>query len=146
MDPIVTVVIPGFLGGLLIVLLINRFHRPPPAAGPPDQSATATDTINMSRIRVSGVGGLGLVAMALVVAWFVPRIGQTLLVGVTFGVFLAAILIMRRRRVDPLPSSGRRTGANTTLSIDHPFCSKDNDKHQPPTRTVRHVAPTGHAV
>ena len=38
----------------------------------------STDVINISRIRAAGLGGLGLFAMALVVAWFVPRIGQTL--------------------------------------------------------------------
>jgi len=109
-------------------------------------TVNATDAINIARIRVAGVGGLGLLAMATVVAWFVPRIGQTLLLGVTLGVFLAAILIIRRHRVGPLPSSGRRPGANTMLSIEYSLCTEDKARHTPSTPTLRRVAPTGYAV
>ena len=78
----------------------------------------STDVINAARIRVAGIGGLGLVAMAATVAFFVPRIGQTLAVGLGLGVALAAFLIVRRRRKGPLPSSGAQPGANTILAID----------------------------
>ncbi len=78
------------------------------------------DVINMSRIRVAGIGGLGLVAMALVVAWDLPRIGLTLSIGAITGSVLAIVLILRRRQSGAMPSSGRRPGANTMLSIDVP--------------------------
>ncbi len=78
----------------------------------------STDVINAARIRVMGVGGLGLVAMALLVAIFVPRIGQSVGIGLCLGVLLAVALIAGRRRAGPLPSSGQRVGANTILSID----------------------------
>lgn len=83
-----------------------------------------TDVINAAYVRVAGVGGLGLVAMALVVAWNVPRIGQELAIGGLLGVALAAVLIVWRRS-GPLPASGGRPGANTVLSIDHPAGSAD---------------------
>ena len=90
------------------------------APAPDSNSSFRTDVINAARIRVSGIGGLGLVAMALVVAWNVPRIGQELAIGGLLGVALAAVLILRRRHTGPLPTSGGRSGANTVLSIDQP--------------------------
>jgi hypothetical protein len=56
--------------------------------------------------------------MALAVAIGVPRIGQSLAIGLAAGVLLAAILIVRRRARGPLPSSGQGSGANTVLAID----------------------------
>jgi hypothetical protein len=123
MDPVTLVVVPGFLGGLVVALFLIRLQR----GGQTRASADAfrgeplsTDVINMSRIRVAGVGGLGLVAMALVVALSVPRIGQSLALGLVLGALFAGILILGRRRHGPMPSSGQRAGANTTLSIDLP--------------------------
>ena len=79
---------------------------------------TKRDVINISAVRVAGIGGLGLAAVALGVALDVPRIGQTLAVSAALGVVLATVLILRRRRMGPMPSSGRKPGANTTLAID----------------------------
>lgn len=78
----------------------------------------STDVINAARIRVAGIGGLGLLAMALVVAFNVPRIGLTLAAGALAGVALAAVLIVLRRKAGPLPASGGRPGATTILAID----------------------------
>lgn len=122
MEPVVMIVVPGILGGFALAFLIVRLHRTAlPDAGR-HRSADGPlplDVINMSRIRVAGVGGLGLLAMALVVAYFVPRIGQTLAVGLLLGITLGLGLILRRRRVGPISSSGRHPGANTVLAIDH---------------------------
>ena len=131
MEPIVLIVVPGFIGGLVIGWLFIRLHqgRPiRPDTGPFVNEPLSTDVINMARIRVAGVGGLGLVAMALAVAWFVPRIGQTLAAGFVLGVAFAVGLILLRRRTGPMPSSGRRAGANTTLSIDNPLPPEGEDK------------------
>jgi hypothetical protein len=57
----------------------------------------STDPINISHIRVAGIGGLGLVAMAAVVAWNVPEIGIATIAAVTGGIAIAAALIMWRR-------------------------------------------------
>lgn len=78
----------------------------------------SSNAINMARIRVAGLGGLGLFAMAITVAWFVPRIGQTVAVGFGLGMVLAVALILTRRRSGSLPSSGKREGANVMLAID----------------------------
>jgi hypothetical protein len=54
--------------------------------------------INISGIHVAGVGGLGLVAMAIVVAIFLPAAGVTMGAGVIGGAALAVGLIAFRRR------------------------------------------------
>jgi hypothetical protein len=56
------------------------------------------DHINMAHIRVAGIGGLGLVAMAGVVAWNVPEIRVAMAIAVVAGGALAAGLIAWRRR------------------------------------------------
>lgn len=121
MEPIVMIVAPGFIGGLLVAWLFFRLHQRRPSrpdTAPLRDEPISTDVINMARIRVAGVGGLGFLVMALVIAWAVPRIGQTLAAAFVLGVGCAVILILWRRRTGPMPSSGRRPGANTTLAID----------------------------
>jgi hypothetical protein len=59
----------------------------------------------MARIRVSGVGGLGMVAMSIVVAAFVPSIRLSMAIAFGLGVLLALVLIVIRKRKDPLPSA-----------------------------------------
>jgi len=87
----------------------------------------STDVINIAHIRAAGLGGLGLFAMALVVALFVPAIRLAVSAGVVLGALLGAVLIFRRRRTGPLPSSGGSAGANVVLSIDHPGASENDD-------------------
>ena len=132
MDPVTLILVPGVLGGLvmawLIVKLQRRGSRPTPDPFP---NMSSTDVINMAHIRVAGVGGLGLVAMALAVALWVPRIGQTLALGLVLGALFAAILIVRRRRTGPIASSGRSSGANTALAIDAPAAAPKDDDEPP---------------
>ena len=125
MDPVIGTLIPSIAGGLVIAFLIARFHwrGSDLLSGPPIERSAPTDMINMAHIRAAGVGGLGLLAMALVVAWFVPRIGQTLIVGGVLGVGLGLVLILRRRRAGPLPTSSGTAGANNVLSIEQPVAS-----------------------
>ena len=122
MEPLVMILVPGILGGLAIaaafVLLQRRgLRRPSHSTHLPPVSA---DMINMASINVTGVGGLGLVAMAAAVALDVPRIAQSVAVGIGLGTIGAFIVILRRRRTGAMPSSGRGLGANTMLRIDDP--------------------------
>jgi hypothetical protein len=57
----------------------------------------STDPINIARIRVAGVGGLGLVAMAGIVAWNVPQIWLATILAAAGGVMIAVALIAWRR-------------------------------------------------
>jgi hypothetical protein len=114
-------IIPGIVGGLVVGLLaigLGRRLRGPSDSGELTNGSLPTDVINMSSIKVSGIGGLGLVALSAVIALTIPRIGQSVAVGMTLGAIFALVLIVRRRRSGPMPSSGRHPGANATLSID----------------------------
>jgi hypothetical protein len=116
---------PGFLGGLVIAAVIifmqRRGGRRSARTSLPYKTAPlSTDVINMASIKVAGVGGLGLVALTVAIALDVPRIGQTVGLGLILGAVLAAGMILRRRPTGSMPSSGRTMGANTTLSIDVP--------------------------
>jgi len=123
MELLIAVVVPGLLGGLVVALLafwLQRRHEKRAASDPFTREPLSGDVINIAHIRVAGIGGAGLVAMAAIVAFTVPRIGLPIAVGAVFGVLLAVGLIAWRRRGGPMPSSGRNAGANTTLSIDAP--------------------------
>ena len=123
MEPLL-IMIPGILGGLVLAFLsrtLQRGRSTRASADPFRLERLSTDTINMAHIRVAGVGGLGLVAMAVVVALSQPRIRQSLEIGLVLGAMLGAVLILYRRRRGPMPSSGQRPGANTVLSIDDPL-------------------------
>ena len=142
MDPVTLVlVVPAFLGGIVVALIFVRLQRRSLSRPDPFKGDSPTDVINMSRIRVAGVGGLGLVAMAVVVAVAVPRIGQSLAVGLVLGAVFAAVLITWRSRSGAMPSSGQQIGANTTLSIDAPASAADEVDHDgaPKARTVTPV-------
>ena len=110
--------------------------KPSPGAEP----EPSVDAINVSKIRVAGIGGLGLVAMAAVVAWAIPRSGFTLLLGIGLGAALSAFLIVRRDRKGGLPSSGQRAGANVVLSIDDPIAPRPDAAADDDRRSTRDYA------
>ena len=142
MDPVTLVTIPGFLGGIVLAVVFMRLQRGSLSRTDPfTREPISTDVINAARIRVSGIGGLGLVAMATVVAVSVPRIGVPLAAGLVMGVLLAVALIVLRSRSGPMPSSGQQPGANTTLSIDAPALDADavDRDGEPKARTVTPV-------
>lgn len=99
-DPVTAVVVPGFLGGLVIaaviVLMARRQHQVPPVVLPYRPLPISTDVINMASIKVAGLGGLGLVAMSAAVALNVPRIFESVALGFALGACMALVLIVRR--------------------------------------------------
>ena len=122
MDPVTLIVVPGFLGGLVIaaivVILQRRSSRDSSVVVPYRQAPLTTDVINMASIKVAGIGGLGLVAMAAAVALDVRRIGETIALGIGCGIVVAVVMIVRRRASGSMPSSGGSMGANTILALD----------------------------
>ena len=130
MDPVTLVIVPGFLGGLVLAMIVvlsnRRDRRVSPVIIPYRAERPSTDVINMASIKVAGVGGLGLVAMAAAVALDVPHIGQSIALGLGLGAIMAVVMIVRASRKGPMPSSGERMGANTTLSIDEPSVTRES--------------------
>ena len=121
MDPVTLLMVVAFVGGLVIALLLALFHHRSSRVSEPlprRDDAPLVYAINIAQIRVTGVAGLGFVLLALAVAAYIPSIGVSLATGAALGIVFAVVLILRRRRIGPLPSSGGRPGANTTLSIE----------------------------
>jgi hypothetical protein len=99
MDPATTVLALGLLGGLVIasiIAVVQRRAHTPTVVVPYRPLPISTDMINMASIKVVGVGGLGLVAMAATVALNVPRIFETTAIGLVAGTIMALVLIVRR--------------------------------------------------
>jgi hypothetical protein len=122
MEVIVTLAAAGVVGGLAMAAWLFRFNRAhsgtPLDSGAPKDGPT--DIINMAHIRVEGVGGVGMVLMAIAVALGVPQVGKSMATGLLLGGLLAVLLVRWRQKTGPMPSSGQRPGANTTLAIDAP--------------------------
>src|SRR5262245_6821775 len=144
MDPISQIMLPGVAGGLIVAYLLVRLnHRSAPLVVP-DPSARdrfSTDIINIAHIRVFGAGALGVVVVCAIVAAYIPMVGLSLAAGFVLGALLAAVLILRRRKSGPMPSSSQRPGANTLLSIDSPVPTPE--KRGSARRVLRHVAGSG---
>ena len=120
MTPLILIVGPGLLGGLILAFVLFRYpSRPEHLPGERHLDAPSTDIINMARVRVSGVGGLGMVAMAVTVAIFVPRIRLTMAIALVLGGIMAAAMIASRRRRGPL-GSGIGPGAHSMFPLDKP--------------------------
>jgi hypothetical protein len=124
MEPLLLILIPGVAGGLLVAFFLARRPARPAGSAPVVQRAlppTSPSLINMARIQIDGVGGLGMVAMALSVAIAVPWIRLSVSVGFVLGAVVAAALITWRRRSGPLASSSRHAGAHSdSWSWDDP--------------------------
>jgi hypothetical protein len=128
-DPVMLVIVLAFAGGLVVALLLPLFTRrssPVREPLPYRDDAPLTDAINIAHIRVTGIGGLGFVLLALAIAVYIPTIGVSLATGAALGIVFAIVLILRRRRMGPLPSSGGRPGANTMLSIEMSGSASDD--------------------
>jgi hypothetical protein len=137
MEAIVILAVAGVVGGVAMAAWLFRFNREHlrnPFDAPVQQDRP-TDIINMAHIRVEGVGGVGMVLMAIAVALGVPQVGKSMAAGLLLGALMAVVLIRRRRAAGPMPSSGQRPGANTTLAIDAPDAAP-----APQTTEERHDA------
>ena len=102
------------IGAVLVVVTARRGPFTTHDARPrhdPGADWPPADVINMSRIRVAGFGGLGLVAMAVAVAFGVQPIGVAMIAAVVGGAILAAFIISIRRRTGPLHSGGDERAA-----------------------------------
>jgi hypothetical protein len=119
MEPLLIVLVPGVLGGLVLAMLlaVNRPRTPAIVVSrrlePPSPSL-----INMANIRIEGLGGLGMVAAVVAVAVADPRIGLATIAAAVLGAGMALVLIAMRRRTGALPSGGDGPGDPLTLSID----------------------------
>ena len=68
MEPLLIILVPGVIGGIVLSLFITRLRRTTaPTFVPKRLEPTSPSLINMSSIKVEGLGGLGMVAAVIAV-------------------------------------------------------------------------------
>jgi sugar phosphate permease len=87
--------------------------------------------INLSGISVSGVGGLGLVAMAALTAWVLPQAWWLVAFGAAGGCFLGIAIVAFRRHHTPARPSGDDPHILFRATDEH-------SSNQPQTNTDQH--------
>lgn len=129
-------VIPAIIGGAL-ALGIRLFTGRPSSSGHfrPDAFGKegGSGAINMSRIRVAGVSGLGFIVVAIVTAFVLPRVGDTLALGLVGGAIGGGLILLYRRHGGPLRSGGQAPGGRAFL-VD-----PDGDDDDEPTPVLRNL-------
>jgi hypothetical protein len=122
MEPLLVILIPGLLGGLVLALLILAGGRAPAQNSstfvPRRLDPPTPELINMAHIRVEGIGGLGMVAAVVAVAIADPRIRAAMIVALVLGTALALCLIVMRRGGAAKYSSGHGPDERSMLRID----------------------------
>ena len=109
MEPLLIVLVPGVLGGIILAVLLGSRWIDLRTRGVDRRlEPTSPSLINMAHIPVQGGGGLGIVAAVIAVALADPRIRVAIGIAALLGVVLAAVLIARRRERGPLSSGGGR--------------------------------------
>ena len=96
---ILAFVLSAAIGGVLMLTLVRHAH-PSPKISVPDsfqRDALGTHVIDASRIRVAGIGGLGLMVMAVALGFAIPRIGVSLALGLIGGFFVSLAIAAYRR-------------------------------------------------
>ena len=119
MEPLLMILIPGLVGGLVLALLIAGYRpRTPSIVVPRRLAAPSPSLINMASIPIEGIGGLGMVAAVVAVAISDPRIRLATILAAVLGAGLALVMIAVRRRTGALPSSGEGPDHPSMLGID----------------------------
>ena len=88
----------GAIGAVIMIAIGRRQHQAPLVVPDAFARATPEGIMNISRIRVAGLGGLGMVAMAVAVGFMIPGIGLSLALGLVGGFLIAVALVPYRRR------------------------------------------------
>jgi hypothetical protein len=118
MEPLLFVLVPGVLGGIILAVLLGSRWIDFRTSGVERRlEPTSPSLINMARIPVQGGGGLGIVAAVIAVAIADPRIRVAIGIAALLGVVLAAVLIARRRERGPLSSGGGDSASPSILGL-----------------------------
>jgi len=117
---LMALLVPGVVGGLLLAAFMARLNRRP-SSGLVSRTRLepmSPDLINMAHIRVTGIGGLGMLGAAVVTAYSVPEIGVALAVGAGFGVAIAIGLVAYRDRLHAADPGGQDGRPPSVLALD----------------------------
>ena len=118
MEPVLIILIPGLVGGLVLAALMaaKRINLRTDGVDRPLAPASPS-LINMAHIPVEGGGGLGIVAAVILVAIVDPRIRLVIGIAAVLGMVLAAVLISRRRERGPFRSADDDSGPHSMLGL-----------------------------
>jgi hypothetical protein len=105
----------GAISAGVMVLLSRRAHHVPISVPDSFGAGLTSDVINVSHIRVAGVGGLGMTAVALAIAYTFPQIGLSLALGLVGGFAGGVAAILYRRRQGPFDSGRGQVGGRSVL-------------------------------
>ena len=111
--------IGGAISAGVMVALGRRAHQVPLSVPDSFGAGFSSDVINVSHIRVAGVGGLGMTVIALAIAYTFPQIGLSLALGLVGGVTGGVAVILYRRRHGPLHDDHGQIGGRSVL-VDRP--------------------------
>src|SRR5262245_27926983 len=89
----------GIIGGPILVMVIRRLNQAPNDSVSDAflRDGLSTDVIKMSRIRIEGAGGFGLVIAASSVAYTIPFVGISVALALAGGILLSFALASYRR-------------------------------------------------
>jgi hypothetical protein len=91
--------------------------------------------INMSRIKIAGVGGFGMLAMVAVVAYAMPQAREFVLTSYGAGIAGAFAFIAYRRWIRP-----ERPHRPTLMMVNTPVLTDDREERVPPVTSNKLVA------
>jgi hypothetical protein len=94
---ILTIPVVGGVLAAAFLILSRRSGLGASQVRPDPFEHSNTDVINVSRIRVAGVGGIGLMIVSAAMAMTFPRIGWSVVVSAIAGVALGITWIVMRR-------------------------------------------------
>lgn len=98
-DIALMLVVPGTIGGIVLAALlvvVNRRARRRALATQARLEPVSPGLINMAHIPIAGIGGLGMVAAAVLVAVVLPEAGYSIAIGIAGGILLATTLVLWR--------------------------------------------------
>jgi hypothetical protein len=123
--PFAGIAMLGVAGGGIIAVILHwkllHWTTLPPAADP-FAGRGPTDIVNMSSVRVAGVGGLGMVVVAIAMVFQFDQAAWLMFSGLTGGIVIALMLRRRHRREGIYPSS--RDRGDSMLVADEPVTTQ----------------------
>jgi len=119
MEPLLVILVPGVIGGVVLALIIAfRPTRKPSIVVRRQLDAPSPALINLAHIRIEGLGGLGMVAAVIAVAIADPRIRVAIIIAAVFGTAGAMGLIWIRRGTGAMPSAGNGPDDRSMLHLN----------------------------
>jgi hypothetical protein len=141
--PFVLLALAG--GGLVAGMMIAAHawsHRRTYVADVFADDASAPDGINFSRLRVAGVGGLGLVLVAIVVALRFELTAVVMAFG-ALGGSVGGLLVIALRRHGRLGPGASGPGAHTFLADRQPVVPGEPGGPEEPASTLPKLVQAG---